>query len=167
MSFWMRLRVFNKWPMITSFTSNDMDSQMRSLHQKQLKESSVSACLRLTARKLMDVLDISHGSHVTTFRDHLNIGEVSANWVSRLLTIVPKNKWVITLIKYLAVFRCNRNEFLRRFVTVDEIWVHHSIRKTKQLTKLRVSPHESSPKNDKEAFQPPKSGLQFYGMSVI
>ncbi|CAH2089753.1 unnamed protein product [Euphydryas editha] len=41
------------------------------------------------------------------------------------------------------------DEFLRRFVTVDETWIHHNTPETKQQTKQWVSRGESAPKKAK------------------
>ena len=41
---------------------------------------------------------------------------------------------------------------MRRFVTVDEIWIHHNTPETKQQSEQWVSPGESAPKKTKEGL---------------
>ena len=45
--------------------------------------------------------------------------KLSARWVPRLLTIDHKRNRVITSIECLTLFNRNKDEFLRRFVTVE------------------------------------------------
>ena len=46
---------------------------------------------------------------------------------------------VTTSIECLALFNCNKDEFLRRFVTVDETWMHHNTPETKQNYAMNCS----------------------------
>ena len=43
----------------------------------------------------------------------------------------------------------NPDEFLRRFITVDEIWIHHFTPETKEQSKQWTSPDEPAPKKVK------------------
>ena len=71
--------------------------------------------------------------------------KLSAKWVPRLLTIDHKSNRVTTSIECLSLFNRNKDEFLRRFVTVDETWIHHNTPESKQW----VLPGESAPKKAK------------------
>ena len=70
-------------------------------------------------------------------------------WVPRLLTIDNTRNRVTTSIECLALFNRNKDEFLRRFVKVDETWIHHNTPETKQQSKQRVLPGESASKKAK------------------
>ncbi|CAG9132589.1 unnamed protein product [Plutella xylostella] len=65
-------------------------------------------------------------------------------------TIDHKRNRVTTSQECLALFNRNSDEFLRRFVTVDETWIHHNTPETKQQSKQWVSRGESAPKKAKE-----------------
>jgi len=66
---------------------------------------------------------------------------MSARWVPRLLT--PDNK--TTSEQCLTLFKRNPKEFMRRFVTVDEKWVHWYTPETKKQSKQWISPDERAP----------------------
>ena len=50
-------------------------------------------------------------------------------------------------IEFLAIFRLNKAEFLRRFLTMNETRVHHFIPKTKKQSKQQVEEEKSATKN--------------------
>jgi len=50
----------------------------------------------------------------------------------------------------------NSKEFLRRFVTVDETWIHWYTPETKEQSKQWTSPGERAPKNAKSVPSPGK-----------
>ena len=86
---------------------------------------------RLKVRQIVEAIGISDGSVVSILKDHLGMKKLSARWVQRLLTIDHKRNRVTTSIECLALFNRNKDEFLRRFVTVDETWIHHNTPETK------------------------------------
>jgi len=47
------------------------------------------------------------------------------------------------------MFKRNPKEFLRRFVTVDETWIHHYTPETKEQSKQWTKSSESAPKKAK------------------
>ena len=57
---------------------------------------------------------------ISILKDDLGMKKLSAKWVPCLLTIDHKRKRVTTSIECLAMFNRNKDEFLLRFVTVDE-----------------------------------------------
>ena len=60
----------------------------------------------------------------------------------RLLTIDQKRIRVTTLKQNLAYFNRDPKEFLHRFMTIDETWIHH-------YTTESCEPGESAPKRPK------------------
>ena len=66
----------------------------------------------------------------------------------RFLTIEHKCNRVTISIKCVALFKRNKDEFLHRFVTVDETWIHHNTPETKQC-KQWILPGELAPKKAK------------------
>jgi len=55
----------------------------------------------------------------------------------------------------LTLFQRNPKEFLRRFVTVDETWIHWYTPETKEQSKQWISPDEPAPK---KAMTVPSAG---------
>ncbi|XP_037572215.2 SUN domain-containing protein 2-like [Dermacentor silvarum] len=72
--------------------------------------------------------------------------KLSARWVPRLLT--PDNKRICetTSEQCLKLFKRNPKEFLRRFVTIDETWIHWYIPETKEQSEQWTVPGEPAPK---------------------
>ncbi|EFN79656.1 hypothetical protein EAI_11129, partial [Harpegnathos saltator] len=58
--------------------------------------------------------------------------KLCARWVPRL---EQKQRSEDVSIECWAKFRCNKAEFLRRFITMDETWVHHFTPETKEQSK--------------------------------
>jgi len=65
-----------------------------------------------------------------------------ARWVPRLLTPDNKRNHETTSEQCLTLFKRNPMEFLRRFVTVDETWIHWYRPETKEQSKQWISPGE-------------------------
>ena len=106
----------------------------------------VLADRRVKVREIFDAIGISYGSVVSILNDQLGLRKLSARWVPRLLSIDHKRKRVTTSKDCLELFNRNSNEFLRRFITVDETWIHYNTPETKQQSKQWVSPGEPAPK---------------------
>ena len=105
----------------------------------------VLADRKVKVREIVDAIGISYGSVVSILNDQLGLRKLSARWVPRLLSIDHKRKRVTASKDCLELINRNLNEFLRRFVTVDETWIHY-------CTKQWVSPGEPAPKKAKVSF---------------
>ena len=92
----------------------------------------VLAYRRLKVLEIVEAIGISHGPVVSILKAHLGMKKLSAS---------HKRNRVTTSIDCLALFSRNKDEFLRRFVTVDKTWIHHNTPETK--------PGESAPKKCK------------------
>jgi len=62
----------------------------------------------------------------------LGIRKLLARWVPRLLTPVSKRTRETSSEQCLTLFKRNPKEFLPRFVTVDETWIHWYTPETKE-----------------------------------
>jgi len=51
--------------------------------------------------------------------------KLSASWIPHLLNPKQKRIWIQTS-DCLKMFKKNPKDFMRRFKTMDEIWIHHS-----------------------------------------
>ena len=80
---------------------------------------------KVKVREIAEIVSISTGRVVNILHTHLCMRKLCARWVPRLLTIDQKRIHVTTLEQNLAYFSRNPKEFLRRFMTMDEIQIHH------------------------------------------
>ncbi|UYV70100.1 hypothetical protein LAZ67_7001795 [Cordylochernes scorpioides] len=87
---------------------------------------------RMAVRKIGETLGISKTTVDRIMREHLGLRKVSARWVPKLLT--PDQKAVRRRLSsdYLALFEANPEEFVNRFVTMDDTWAHHFTPESKQ-----------------------------------
>ncbi|UYV76490.1 hypothetical protein LAZ67_14000659 [Cordylochernes scorpioides] len=65
-------------------------------------------------------------------REHLGLRKLSARWVPKHLTLDQKAVRRKLSSDYLALFEANPEEFVNRFVTMDETWAHHFTPESKQ-----------------------------------
>ena len=75
--------------------------------------------------------------------------KLSARWVPRLLTADHKRARVVASEQCLGMFQCKSKEFLRRYVTVDETWIHYYTPETKNQSKMWTGPGEFASKKAK------------------
>ena len=69
--------------------------------------------------------------------------------MQRLLIADHKRARMVASKQCLGMFQHNSKKFLRRYVTVDETWVHHYTPETKNQSKMWTGPGESAPKKAK------------------
>lgn len=84
----------------------------------------VLADRQLKAREIAETTGISKERVGHILYEILGMRKVLTQWVPRLLTIEYKHNRETVSETCLALYRRNPNEFLRRFVTVDETWIH-------------------------------------------
>lgn len=75
--------------------------------------------------EIANILKISEGSVFTIIHEHLGMKKLFSKWVPRLLTMEQKQQRVDDSKLCLAMFTRNKPEFLRRYITMDETWIHH------------------------------------------
>ena len=83
---------------------------------------------------------------VNILHTNLCMKKLCARWVPRLLAIDQKRIRVTTSEKNLAYVNRSPKEFLHRFVTMDETWIHHYTPEPSEGSKQCVKPGESVPK---------------------
>jgi hypothetical protein len=81
--------------------------------------------------------------------EYLGMTKLSARWVPRLPTVDNKRDRMATSKQSCDLFKRNPKEFLRRFVTVDETWIHHYMPEMKEESKRWTSPGKQVPKTAK------------------
>ncbi|XP_033229681.1 uncharacterized protein LOC117181226 [Belonocnema kinseyi] len=104
---------------------------------------------RVKVREMAETVGISTERVHHILPECLDMKKLSVRWVPQLLTLDHKRNRVTTSKDCLTMFNRNPNEFLRRFVTVDETWIHHNTTETKEQSKQWVSSGERAPKKAK------------------
>ncbi|UYV73413.1 hypothetical protein LAZ67_10003098 [Cordylochernes scorpioides] len=100
---------------------------------------------RMTVRQIEETLGIPKTTVDRIMREHLGFRKISARWVPKLLT--PDQKAVRRKLSSdnLALFEANPEEFVNRFVTMDETWAHHFTPESKQQSMKIVYHQDNAP----------------------
>ncbi|XP_033229063.1 uncharacterized protein LOC117180682 [Belonocnema kinseyi] len=101
---------------------------------------------RVKVREVAEALGISTEQVHHISHEYLDIKKLSARWVPRLFIIDHKRNRVTTSKECLTMFNRKPNEFLHRFVTVDETWIYHNTLETKEQSKQWDYSCERAPK---------------------
>ena len=88
---------------------------------------------RVKIREIADIIDISAEGIQNILHEKLGMRKLSARWMPRLLTVEQKRNSMTTSEHCLDMFKRNPKEYLRRFVTVDETWIHRYTPVMKEL----------------------------------
>lgn len=91
---------------------------------RQVQRMILADC-RARVREISDQVQISQGSTLTILHDHLMVKKLCAQWVPLELNTDQKKHRVIKSELGLKLFRHDKDEFLQRFITVNEIWIYH------------------------------------------
>ena len=87
---------------------------------------------RIKVREIPEIVGISVGAVHNILYEKLEMKKTRARWVPRSLTIDQKCRRKDISEQCLKILKRNVQVFWRRFVTVDETWIHHYISETKQ-----------------------------------
>ena len=104
---------------------------------------------KLKLREIADTLKISYGSVYAILHEHLSMRKLLSKWVPRLLTVDQKRQRVVDSERCLELFRRNKPNFLRRYVTMDETWIHHYTPESKRSSAEWTAVGEKRPKRPK------------------
>lgn len=104
---------------------------------------------RVKVSEIVEIVGISDKRVRNILHQHLDMKKVSARWVPRLLTIDQKRMRVTTSKAGLALLQRNKPDFLRRFITVDETWIHHHTPETEEQSKQWIARGEPALKKAK------------------
>jgi len=97
----------------------------------------VLAVRRVKIKEIANI-EISTERIQNVLHETLDMKKLSARWVPRL-----RGKALF------GMFKRNPKEFLRRFVTVDETWIHHYTPETKEQSKQWAKSGKFAPKKAK------------------
>lgn len=98
---------------------------------------------RITIQTIADSLGMSQERVHSIIHKNLKMSKVSARWVPRLLTDQMKDARLTMSRHNLSIFEADPDGFLKRFVTMDETWVHHHTPECKKMSMQWK--HASSP----------------------
>lgn len=91
---------------------------------KQVQRVILADC-RARVREIAHQVHISQGSTLTILHDHLKVKKLCAQWAPLELTTDQKKQRTIKSELGLKLFRDDKEAFLKRFITVNEIWIYH------------------------------------------
>lgn len=109
----------------------------------------VLADRKLKLREIAEELMISEGSAFTILHKHLSMRKLCSKWVPRLLTVDQKQQRIDDSERCLELFKRNKRDFLRRYVTMDETWIHHFTPESNRQSAEWRAAGESRPKRPK------------------
>ena len=101
---------------------------------------------RITVEELEGITGISDRSVRRILKDVLGFHKVSARWVPRMLTAQQKRLRKEISEDSIDTYSSDILKFLRRFVTMDEVWVYHYDPETKEQSKEWRKPEEGAPR---------------------
>ncbi|KAF7273338.1 hypothetical protein GWI33_013947 [Rhynchophorus ferrugineus] len=104
---------------------------------------------KLKLNEIADTLEIltEHVHHI--IHEYLGMRKLCAKWVPRELTFDQKQRRVDGSEKYFNMIKRNKPEFLRRYVTMDETWLHHFTPKSNRQLSAWTAHDEPAPKRRK------------------
>lgn len=129
----------------TAITKDNLDLALQMVMQDR----------RLSCRQIAERLGVSLERADKILTKELKLSKVSARWVPRLLTPEQKRTRCTMSKDNLQLFEADKGNFLARFITMDESWVHHYQPETKEQSKQWK--HTSSP-TPKKAKVIPSAG---------
>ncbi|KAM8718685.1 hypothetical protein ACLKA7_001404 [Drosophila subpalustris] len=140
-----------KWIKATPMTFHLLEGQMTLLFRKTLKKALkiIMSDRKVKVREIADILKISAGSVHTIIHEHLGMKKVFSKWVPRLLTPEQKQQRIDESKSCLDMFTRNKSEFLRRYITMDETWIHHFTPESNRQSAEWHAAGESRPKRPK------------------
>lgn len=104
---------------------------------------------RVKVREVSEAIGISKERVGHILHKELKMKKLCARWVPHLLTIDHKRTRMRVSQECLDRFNKNKTDFIRRFITMDETWVHHYTPETKQQSKQWTEAGCSAPKKAK------------------
>ena len=104
---------------------------------------------RIKLTEIAKTTGLSKGTVFSIIHEKLGMKKISARWVPRLLSAENKRNRVRAATAALELYLSNPGEFLRRYITVDETWIHYYTPETKEQSKQWISKGERAPKKAK------------------
>lgn len=112
-------------------------------------EKLIHSNRKVKLQEIADALKLSKGTIFTIAHEHLGMKKLFSKWVPRFLKPEEKQQRMEASQSCLAMFTRNKAEFLRRYITMDETWIHHFTPETSRESAEWRAPGESAPKRPK------------------
>jgi histone-lysine N-methyltransferase SETMAR len=80
---------------------------------------------QMKVREIAKTIGISKECVGYILHEELDMKKLCARWVPRLLTADQKRTCMKISEQCLERFNKNKTDFVRRFITMDETWMHH------------------------------------------
>lgn len=80
---------------------------------------------KLKLREVSAIVKISGGSVHTILHENLCLTKLFSKWVPRVLTVDQKQQRVDDSERCLELFQADKADFMDRYVTMDETWIHY------------------------------------------
>lgn len=116
---------------------------MKKIHKIVLADRKVKL------QEIADTLKISKERVGHILHEHLGMRKMFSKWVPRVLTVDQKQQRIDDSERCLEIFKRDKKDFLRRYVTMDETWIHHYTPESKRQSSEWTGPGESRPKRAK------------------
>jgi histone-lysine N-methyltransferase SETMAR len=101
---------------------------------------------RIKVREIAETIGISKELVGYILHEELDMKKLCARWVPRLLTADQKRTRMKISEQCLKRFNKNKTDFVYRFITMDETWIHHYTPESKQQSKQWTEAGFSAPK---------------------
>jgi histone-lysine N-methyltransferase SETMAR len=100
----------------------------------------------MKVREIAQIIGISKERVGYILQEELDMKKLCARWVPRLLTADQKRTRMKISEQCLDRFNKNKTDFVRRFIIMDETWIHHYTPESKQQSKQWTEAGCSQPK---------------------
>jgi histone-lysine N-methyltransferase SETMAR len=90
---------------------------------------------RMKLRETPEIIGITKESVGYILHEKLYMKKLCTRWVPRLLTADQKHTRMKISEQCLERLNKNKTDFMRRFITMDEIWIHHYTPESKHQSK--------------------------------
>ena len=122
---------------------------------------------RVTERYIASTVGISQERVHSILTEDLEMRKLSARWVPRLLTVDQKHTRRTLSRTNLNLFEEDPANFLKRFVTMDETWVHHFTPEAKQQSKQWKQLGSPRQRRQRLFHQLGRLWPRFFGMQMV
>jgi [histone H3]-lysine36 N-dimethyltransferase SETMAR len=108
------------------------------LNDRKVKLIEIAETLKISKERVGHILLV-----------YLDIRKLCAKWVPRVLTIDQQQQRVDDLEQCLAIFNRNKDEFFRRYITMDVIWLLQNTPESNRQSAEWIERDEPNPKREK------------------
>jgi len=120
---------------------------------------------RMKVREIAETIGISKERVGYILHEELDMKKLYARWVPRLLTADQKRTRMKISEQCLERFNKNRTDLVhRRFITMDETWIHHYTPESKQQSNSGQKPVVQRQRRQGRFHQQERSWHRCFGM---